>query len=82
MRMITHRHRQRNGCWQYEIRDYLDQYVGWLSREYAPWITLAGKVPDYEWQMEFNGDLPGMRLDDKCFKSFHEAKGWITDNVI
>jgi hypothetical protein len=81
MKMITHRKRRKNGCNQYEVRDHLDRYVGWLSREYAPWTTLSGKIPAYQWQLELDWDYTKIRLDDKCFPSFHKAREWIEDNV-
>lgn len=69
-----------NGCNQYEIRDSDDVYVGWLSREYRPWILFTGhREPAYEWQLDVHIDY--YRWDDTEWESFKEAKAWLMENV-
>lgn len=80
MRMIVHREPKACGCNQYEIRDHLDRYVGWLQRYYSPWQKADGtREPGYVWNLEFNWET--LRLDDIDFLSFAEAKEWINDHV-
>ena len=75
---------KQNGCNQYHIygmrNGQQEQYWGWLIRVYSPRITVFGREPAYEWEIELHSDVPRW-YDDTFWDTFKEAKEWLNENI-